>query len=99
MGPLISNSSANSSSVQHERNPVLAAGGSGFFGGNLKWYLSDRGVNAISLDLEHDEDRLLGLLSVQGDSRDRSFVEELFNKRSFKAVYHAAAQLACHPDT
>ena len=73
---------------------VLLTGGAGFFGGILKKRLLEQGCTVVSLDLESDPDKTVGLTSIQGDIRDRELVQRLFSKNTFDTVYHVAAQLA-----
>lgn len=73
----------------------LVTGASGFFGGVLKRRLLREGHTVVNIDLEQDEDAgAPGLTSIQGDLRDRSLMERVFNEHPFDAVFHVAAQLA-----
>jgi nucleoside-diphosphate-sugar epimerase len=73
---------------------VLVTGASGFFGGVLKRRLLREGNTVVNIDLEHDEDQIEGLLSIQGDLRDAALLSRTFAQHRFDAVYHVAAQLA-----
>jgi UDP-glucose 4-epimerase len=73
---------------------VLVTGGSGFFGGILKKHLLEKGFFVVNIDLEQDHDIHPNLVSIRGDIADREFVETIFKKHSFTAVFHTAAILA-----
>lgn len=73
---------------------VLVTGASGFFGGVLKRRLLREGHSVVNIDLEPDEDTLPGLVSIQGDLRDRALLQHVFAEHKFDAIYHVAAQLA-----
>lgn len=72
----------------------LVTGASGFFGGVLKRRLLREGHTCVNIDLEPDEDRLDGLISIQGDLRDATLMRKVFSEHSFDGVFHCAAQLA-----
>ena len=73
---------------------VLVTGGSGFFGGILKRRLLDSGISVVNIDLQKDEDVSPGLISVQGDIRNRALMERVFAENRFDTVFHCAAILA-----
>ncbi len=73
---------------------VLVTGGAGFFGGVLKRRLLDEGFDCVSVDLQPDWESHPRLRSVEGDIRDRPFIDRLFAEHSFDAVFHCAAMLA-----
>lgn len=73
---------------------ILVTGGAGFFGGVLKRKLLAEGYKCVSYDLVPDEDRHENLISIQGDLRDETLLESVFDKYQFSAVQHCAAKLA-----
>jgi UDP-glucose 4-epimerase len=73
---------------------ALVTGGAGFFGGILKRRLLDEGFDCVSVDLQPDWETHPRLRSVEGDIRDRSFLDALFAEHRFDAVFHCAALLA-----
>ncbi|WP_263416131.1 NAD-dependent epimerase/dehydratase family protein [Terriglobus albidus] len=73
---------------------TLVTGASGFFGGVLKRRLLREGHTVVNIDLERDEDTLPGLISIQGDLRDRALMQRVFAEHRFDAIFHVAAQLA-----
>ena len=73
----------------------FVTGASGFFGGILKRRLLREGHTVVNVDLERDEDAGAdGLISIQGDLRDRELLARVFSTHTFDAVFHCAAQLA-----
>jgi len=73
---------------------ILITGGAGFFGGILKRRMLAAGYRCVSFDLVEDENRHENLVSIKGDLRDKTLVEEVFSKYQFTAVQHCAAMLA-----
>ena len=71
--------------------PILITGGAGFFGSLLKKKLLDLGFDCVSIDLQPDEDEHAHLVSIQGDIRDESLMEEIFSKYKFDYIFHCAA--------
>jgi len=73
----------------------LITGGAGFFGTVLKKYLSEKGIDSIIYDLVPDTDNIERTVSIQGDIRNQSQLENCFRKYGpFDVVFHLAAQLA-----
>lgn len=72
----------------------LVTGGSGFFGGILKRHLLAEGHSCVNIDLVPDTDKHARLTSIQGDIRNRSLLEKVFEPGRFAAVFHCAAMLA-----
>jgi len=72
----------------------LVTGGSGFFGGILKRRLLADGHAVTNVDIEPDPDTHDRLTSVNGDIRDYSSVNALFDGQEYAAVFHCAAMLA-----
>lgn len=73
---------------------ILITGGAGFFGGILKRRLLSEGHPCVSVDLQVDDDRDPGLISIQGDIRSRETLESIFQRHPIKTVFHCAAILA-----
>jgi nucleoside-diphosphate-sugar epimerase len=73
---------------------VLLTGGAGFFGNILKHRLLEQGVTCVSIDLLKDGTTHENLVPVQGDIRDRTLLDRLFQEYRFEVVYHCAAMLA-----
>lgn len=73
---------------------VLITGGSGFFGAILTKRLLAQGETCVVADLHDAEYAHPALTMARGDIRDRAFVDALFDRHAFKAVYHCAAILA-----
>lgn len=73
---------------------VLITGGAGFFGDILKRSLLQRGYKVVSVDLEKDDSADPNLITIQGDIRSSTLLDELFTTHSFSAVFHLAAILA-----
>ena len=73
---------------------VLITGGAGFFGEILKKELLINGFFCVSVDLEKDSMEHPHLASIQGDIRNRKFLDDLACKYEFSAVFHLAAILA-----
>jgi UDP-glucose 4-epimerase len=73
---------------------VLITGGAGFFGGLLKRELLAAGYTCVSVDLQPDADAHPQLTSIQGNIADPAFMESIFAKHKFDAVFHVAALLA-----
>ncbi len=77
-----------------EPREILVTGASGFFGGLLKRRLLAEGFHVTNIDLVRDEDRAVGLHSIQGDIRDAGLLARTFAEHHFFAVMHCAAMLA-----
>jgi nucleoside-diphosphate-sugar epimerase len=74
---------------------TLITGGAGFFGSVLKKYLSAKGIDSFIYDLVPDNDNIQRTISIQGDIRNQSHLEDCFRKYGpFDVVFHLAAQLA-----
>jgi len=73
---------------------VLITGGAGFFGELLKKELLKQNFSCVSIDLEKDSGKHKNLVSIQGDIRDKSLLQEIFSKHKFDAIFHLAAILA-----
>lgn len=73
---------------------VLITGGAGFFGEVLTRQLLEKGHECISVDVIHSNFKSKNLFSYQGDIRDDSFLNSVFSKYKFSAVFHCAAVLA-----
>lgn len=72
----------------------LITGGSGFLGSIMKKKLLERGDMCLNIDLEHDELKHENLVSIKGDIRDYTLMNEVFSKYKFDAIFHFAALLA-----
>jgi UDP-glucose 4-epimerase len=73
---------------------VLITGGSGFFGDVLKERLLAEGIQCVNIDLVDDPRIHPNLISIKGDIRDTSLMDQIFSRYRFDAVYHCAALLA-----
>lgn len=74
---------------------ILVTGGSGFFGGLLKERLLNEGHQVVNVDLCPDEFKHPQLISIQGDIRDKEFLDtKVFADHPITAVFHCAAILA-----
>lgn len=73
---------------------ALVTGGSGFFGGILKRKLLDSGAAVVNIDLQDDEEKHPGLISIKGDIRNAALMERIYSEHRFDAVFHCAAILA-----
>ena len=73
---------------------ILITGGAGFFGSILKKQLIDAGHEVVVVDIQKDTDEYEGVISIQGDIRDYSLIDRLFEGYKFDAVIHLAAFLA-----
>ncbi len=73
---------------------ILLTGGAGFFGEIAKNIFLERGYRCVSVDLQPDASSHPLLTTLQGDLRDRTFLESVFGGRRFDAIVHAAAVLA-----
>jgi len=85
---------AEPSRPEDRAKPVLVTGGAGFFGSLLARRLLDEGRDCVVLDLQAPEIRHPRLEAMRGDIRDARFVQALFEKHRFGAVFHCAAMLA-----
>jgi UDP-glucose 4-epimerase len=73
---------------------ALITGGSGFFGDILKRRLLNEGWQCVNVDLEKDPHESHGLISLQGDIRDKSIMDRAFEQGPFDVIFHCAALLA-----
>lgn len=80
---------------------VLITGGAGFIGSHVvKQFLTDKRYHVFNLDkltYAGNLNNLMGLDSdkhtfIQGDITDAAFIQNLFNKHSFKYIIHLAAE-------
>lgn len=72
----------------------LITGGAGFYGTLLKKDLLDKGNIIVSLDLVKDDFKAENFEAIQGDIRDITLLDNIFNKYKFDAIFHCAAFLA-----
>lgn len=72
----------------------LITGGSGFYGSILKKELIEDGNFCVSIDLEKDNYIHKNLISIKGDIRNKSILDQIFNNYKFDAIFHCAALLA-----
>jgi UDP-glucose 4-epimerase len=70
---------------------VLVTGGAGFFGGILKRHLLRHRDHVTSLDLAPDPYRHPHLTRITGDVRDPWFLNSVFRRAHYDAVFHCAA--------
>ncbi|HEV2135949.1 MAG TPA: NAD(P)-dependent oxidoreductase [Terracidiphilus sp.] len=73
---------------------ILITGSAGFFGGILKRRLLASGYRCVGIDLVPDADQHPNLVSIRGDLRDASLIDEVFDNYRIDAVQHCAAMLA-----
>jgi UDP-glucose 4-epimerase len=73
---------------------ILITGSAGFFGGILKRRLLATGYRCVGIDLVPDPDQHPNLVSIRGDLRDASLIDEIFDNYRIDAVQHCAAMLA-----
>lgn len=73
---------------------ILITGSSGFFGGILKRRLLASGYRCVGVDLVPAADEHPNLVSIRGDLRDASLIDEIFDNYPIHAVQHCAAMLA-----
>lgn len=73
---------------------IMITGSAGFFGGILKRRLLSSGYHCVGVDLMPDTDQHPNLVSIRGDLRDASLIDEVFDNHQIDAVQHCAAILA-----
>ncbi len=69
---------------------ILVTGGSGFIGSHLVNALVDKNHRVSVIDLKKGENKKVKYFV--GDLLDKKFLEEVFKKEKFKAVFHLAAK-------
>jgi UDP-glucose 4-epimerase len=73
---------------------VLVTGGAGFFGGILKRRLLRQYYDVTSIDRVPDPSWHPRLTKITGDLRDPFFMNDVFHRARYDAVFHCAAVLA-----
>lgn len=72
----------------------LITGGAGFYGSILKKVLVDDGALVVSIDLQEDDYVHKNFISIKGDIRDATLLNQINKKYRFDAIFHCAAMLA-----
>lgn len=77
-------------------SPLLVTGGAGYIGSHALFALRAAGWPAVALDHVSPESRAVSLPDappVEESVTDRRLLDDLFTKRSFKAVLHSAGSM------